>query len=210
MRIRILIADDHPMISSGIQVALEADLSLQLVATAKDGAEAVQICLKEEIDIVLMDLTMPVMNGFDATRVIAESIPRTKVIALSMHDDAGNLQRILNAGAKGYLLKSVANEELRSTIKRVHAGETVISPSMKEALSVEPLYPPDDLKEANLTERELEVVKLLSIGKTNANIAASLNISERTVETHRKNLMKKIGVENVSGLMRWAFMRGII
>lgn len=209
MSIHVMIVDDHPMIADGIRVALEHDLSIKVIATAKDGQEAIQKCQKKEIHVILMDITMPVMDGVEASKQIKKLHPAIQIIGLSMHDDPINLSKMLKAGATGYLLKSVGKEELRNAIRKVFNGETYISQEVTKIHYSEPLYPEKTDQDIPLTSREIEVLRLITRGRTTVQIAKELGISDRTVETHRKNILRKSGAESMSGLVRYAFSKGI-
>ena len=210
MNVKILIVDDHHLIADGIKSVLSSVPSFLVVHTAKDGLEAIKFCSEHSVDIILMDITMPRMNGIEATTIITSRFPNIKVIALSMYDDVSNYNKMKKAGAMAYLLKTVDKEELVICINKVLQGESYISNELAKAIvQKESVYSNEHIDAVHLSERETMVLKLLTRGKTNVEIGKELSISERTVETHRKNIMKKVGSNNISGLMRYAFSIGL-
>lgn len=209
MKINILIVDDHQLIIEGLKSVLINEVDFNVVACAKSGYESIRICDNQAVDVILMDYSMPGINGDESTRQIISKHPNTKVIAITMHGDIVHLNKMIHAGAVGYLLKSAKSEEIVSSIRKVMNGGTYFSSEIKivdtpnESSTIEEL----DIK---LSEREIEVISLISKGKTNIEIAELLNISSRTVQKHRSNAMEKIGVSNFSGVLRYAFAHGLI
>lgn len=211
MHVNILIVDDHQLMIDGIKSALDSEENFKIIGYANNGTEAISICQETRVDIILMDVSMPIMDGEEATKIISSLHPKSRIIAITMHDDILHLNKMIQAGAVGYLLKSAKKEELVKAINKVLSGGTYFSNDIKivEKEKVQENFALDhsDLK---LSEREVEVIALIAKGKSSAEIAETLNISARTVQKHRSNIMEKIGVNNISGLLRYAFAHGII
>jgi len=207
--IRILIADDHAVVAEGLKTLIEAQTDMQVVAIVGDGREAVRQVGELEPDVVIMDLSMPELNGADATRVLLEQGPGRKVIVLSMYADHEYVRRALKAGALGYVVKRSAGKDVVEAIRAVHAGERYISPMVADAVSTEPPAGKED-RLARLSTREREVLQLLAEGRTGSEIAQRLSLSPKTVETYRARLVEKLGIRDVAGLVRFAIQRGII
>lgn len=209
MSIKIIIVDDHQLIIEGIKSVLITEYDFDVVACAKNGYEAIRICNNQEVDVVLMDFSLPGINGDEATRQILSKHPHTKIIAISMHGDIVHLNKMMQAGAVGYLLKSVKREELINAIKKVMNGGTYFSSDIK---IVDTLNESTTIDKSNvsLSEREIEIIELIAKGKSSTEIAEMLKISYRTVQKHRSNAMEKIGVSNFSGVLRYAFAHGLI
>jgi DNA-binding NarL/FixJ family response regulator len=207
--IRILIADDHEVVAEGLKQLIEAQSDMQVVAIVGDGREAVRQVGELDPDVVIMDLSMPELNGADATRVILEQGAGRKVIVLSMYADHEYVRRALKAGALGYVVKRSAAKDVVEAIRSVHAGERYISPMVADAVSADvPAGKEDRL--ARLSTREREVLQLLAEGRTGTEIAERLSLSPKTVETYRARLVEKLGIRDVAGLVRFAIQRGII
>jgi len=190
---RVLIADDHGIVRSGLRLLLERQADIEVIAEAADGAEARDIAIRERPDMAILDLKMPKLTGLQATREIKAQAPETAVLILSMHDDERYLTEALKAGASGYVLKTQADTDLLAAIRAVERGE--------------PFTP--DLERA-LTPREEEIVKLVAEANTTKEIAAILHLSEKTVENHRANAMRKLGMRDRVELVRYAIRRGLI
>ena len=212
--LRILIADDHGIVRTGLKLLLDRLPDLEVIGEAADGRDAVRLAKELEPDIVILDIGMPLLNGLEATAQIAVACPRTGVIILSMHTHESYILRALDAGAKGYLLKDHADEDLERAIRSVAAGKPFFSPSIAQALledyvklmrerHVQDSY---DL----LTPREREVLQLLAEGKSNKDVAAVLDLSPYTVETHRTNLMQKLRLHNTAEIVLYAVRKAII
>jgi two-component system, NarL family, response regulator LiaR len=193
--IRILLADDHINVHISIAAVIEFIDGMLLVAQASDGAEAFHLCREARPDIVLMDVIMPRMNGIEATRQIREAFPEIKVLALSSFQDDESIREMLEVGAIGYLLKNSSIEDLASTIRTVFAGKSVMSPEVMQSLLQKPesLVPSQDY---GLTDRELEVLKLMIEGQTNNEIAYALSISISTVKFHIRGITEKLNVDS--------------
>lgn len=209
--IRILLVDDHRIITDGLRGLLADVPGMECVGTAADGAEAIHSLEHLPVDVVLMDIDMPVLDGIEATARIKQRWPAVKVIILSMHDGAAMVQRVMDLGADGYLVKNCGKEELVLAIRDVHEGRRHFGSTLMEGMlrqRQETAARADATKD--LSERELEVLSALAEGLTNKEIGERLFISPRTVDTHRTNLMKKLGVHNVAGLVRIAIKAGLV
>ena len=211
MPIRILIADDHGVVAEGLKHLIEAQQDLQVVAIVGDGREAVRMAKETEPDVVLMDLSMPELNGADATRAILERDgAKCRVIVLSMYAEREYVRRALKAGASGYVVKRSAAKEVVDAIRAVHAGQRYLSPRVADVVIDD--YAGDgkaDLFE-RLSAREREVLQLLAEGRTGAEIAQRLSLSQKTVETYRARLVEKLGIRDVAGLVKFAIQRGLV
>jgi two-component system response regulator NreC len=207
--IKILLADDHALVRQGFSMMLAAQPDMQIVGQAGNGREAVELGEKLHPDVVIMDVTMPELNGIEATRRLAEVSPRTRVLALSMHKDSVYVREILRAGARGYLLKDSSDADLLAAVRAVAKGEGYISPGVSEAVLSDyrrHVSDPLDL----LTGREREVLQLIAEGKTNKEIATSLALSVYTVEAHRGRVMEKLNLHSTGELVRFALRSGLI
>ena len=208
--IRILIADDHAVVAEGLKHLIEAQADMQVVAIVADGREAVRQAGELHPDVVLMDLSMPELNGADATRVILEQDPGRKVIVLSMYADHEYVRRALKAGALGYVVKRSAAKDVVDAIRSVHGGQRYVSPLVADAVIEDEAKPGKEDRLARLSTREREVLQLLAEGRTGTEIAERLSLSPKTVETYRARLVEKLGIRDVAGLVRFAIQRGII
>lgn len=213
-RVRIVLADDHTVMRSGLKLLLEREPDFSVVGEAQDGREAVRVAEEQLPDVVVMDVAMPNLNGIEATMRILDAHPRTAVIILSMHSDEGYVLRALKAGARAYLLKDSAESDLIAAVRKVKEGRTFFSPAISNLL-VE-----DYVREIRnrgvedsyelLTGRERELLQLLAEGKTTKEAAAYLQLSPYTVDTHRGNLMRKLNVNSLAELILYAVRKGII
>jgi DNA-binding NarL/FixJ family response regulator len=210
--VRIVIADDHKLMREGLSSLLSQQADIQVVGQATNGREAVQLAERENPDVVVMDVSMPDLNGIDATRQIISRSPRTRVIALSMHSDRQFVAEMFRAGARGYLLKDSAFEELASAITRVAKDETYIAPKIS-GFKLEDYTKNDERGELllmpRLSEREREVLQMMAEGKGTKEIAADLHLSAKTVETHRQHLMDKLDMYSVAELTKFAIREGL-
>ena len=209
MPIRILIADDHGVVAEGLKHVVETQPDMQVVAIVGDGREAVRMAREVQPDVVLMDLSMPELNGADATRAILERDANCKVIALSMYVEREYVRRALKAGASGYVVKRSAAKEVVEAIRAVHAGQRYLSPRVADVVIDDYSEERDDPL-ARLSAREREVLQLLAEGRTGAEIAQRLSLSQKTVETYRARLVEKLGIRDVAGLVRFAIQRGLV
>lgn len=204
-RIRLLIADDHVMFAQGLQSLLRDEF--ELVGAAGNGEELIEMTLRLEPDVVLVDISMPVLNGFDAVRRLGKSSSETRIIFLTMHDDATLLAEAFRCGASGYVLKQAAGEELVNAIREVANGNTYVSPLLTD-LPPEPVTP--HTQKTTITPRQREVLELISRGLTMKEIASQLNISTRTAESHKYEMMQTLGVETTAELIRYSLRLGLI
>jgi DNA-binding NarL/FixJ family response regulator len=206
---RVVIADDHGIVRSGLRLLLEQQPDIEVVGEAADGAEARDLAIAERPDLAILDVKMPKLTGLQATREIREQAPDVAVLILSMHDDERYLFEALKAGASGYVLKRQADEDLLDAVRAVQRGEPFLTPDAQRALIKDVLERgPDQADE--LTPREQEVVKLVAEAHTNREIAEILHLSEKTVESHRANAMRKLGMRDRVELVRYAVRRGLI
>ncbi len=213
--IRLLIADDHQMLLDGIRALLRDAEDITVVGEASNGADVLSVVSQQPVDVILMDINMPVMNGIETTALIAKQFPSIKVIALTMHSERSFIARILKAGAAGYVLKNTGKQELLAAIHKVASGETYFSNEVASVM-MEQYMPQSSSRRPGsepsiheLTKREVEILRLIAQEMTNNEIAERLFISTYTVETHRKNLIRKIGVKNTAGLVKFALQQGI-
>lgn len=204
--IRILIADDHPMVAEGIESILESYDDICVVGIAPDGKVAIELADELRPDVVLMDLNMPGMGGLPATEIMLERQPELRILILSMHDTPEYISTALSHGAMGYVLKEVPTEEIRKAIDAVMKGERYLCTGAKGSL--EPKS--DGEGREALTGREQTILLQLAQGKSNKEVALVLDISVRTVETHRKNIKRKLGISSTAGLTRYAMEHGVL
>jgi len=208
-KIRVLLADDHAVVRRGFRMILDSQPDLEVVGEVANGREAVVEAEKLQPDVIVMDVTMPELNGIEATRRIAEIAPRARVLALSMHKDAVYVREILRAGAKGYLLKDSEEGDLIAAVRSVARGEGFLSPGISEAVLTD--YRKHVTNAIDLlTSREREVLQHIAEGKTNKEIATNLNLSVYTVEAHRGRLMEKLNLHSSGELVRFAVRNGLI
>ncbi len=209
--IRVLVADDHPVVRKGLQSCLAKQERLKIVGEAADGDEAVQKAMTLAPDVVLMDLSMPRLNGLAATEMLRRDAPRIKVLVLSVHNNRDYIFRIIQAGAHGYVSKEASPEELLHAIECVHRGETFFSPEIAQA-ALHHLVQNGGKKEpfSQLTDREREVLVLIAEGQSNKEIANRLGIGVRTIETHRERIMRRLDIHSVAGLTKFAIANGLV
>ena len=208
-RIRILLADDHAVVRQGFKMILSSQPDMEIVGEAGNGREAVELAEQLKPDVVVMDVAMPELNGIEATRRLASSVPHTRVVALSMHKDNVYVREILRAGARGYLLKDSVAADLVSAVRAAAQGEGYLSPAVSNAVLDDyrrHVTNPIDL----LSSREREVLQMLAEGKTNKEIAGVLNLSVYTVDAHRGRIMEKLNVHSINELVRFAVRNGLI
>ncbi len=211
-KITILVADDHLIVREGLAVLLNRQPDMEVVGEAEDGRTTVRLAQKLQPDLVIMDIAMPDLNGIDATRQIKAEVPGVKVIALSMHADKRFVAGMLKAGASGYLLKYCASEELVNAIHLVMDKRTYLSPEIASTVVedyVQKLSESDSSAFSLLTSREREVLQLFAEGKITRQISAILNISIKTVEAHRKQIMEKLGFQGFADLIKYAIREGL-
>ena len=210
MPIRVLIADDHSVVAEGLRHLVEAERDIEVVACVGDGREAVQQARETQPDVVLMDLSMPELNGADATRAILERDPKCRVIVLSMYSQREYVRRALKAGAAGYVVKRSAAKEVVEAIRAVHAGQRYLSPRVADVVLEDYSDGKQDDPLTRLSAREREVLQLLAEGRTGAQIAERLSLSQKTVETYRARLVEKLGIRDLAGLVRFAIQKGLV
>lgn len=206
---RVLIADDHGIVRSGIRLLLERQPGIEVVGEAADGPEARDLTIRERPDLAIIDITMPGLSGLQVTRAIKMRAPEVAVLILSMHEDERYLFEALKAGASGYVLKRQADEDLVDAVRAVERGEPFLTPDAQRLLVKDLLERREEPRE-ELTPRELEVVKLVAEAHTNREIAQLLELSEKTVENHRGRAMQKLGMRDRVELVRYAIRRGLI
>lgn len=208
MSTRILICDDHQLVLDGLKSLINSQDDIEVVSTAITGLDAIRQLEVLKVDIVLMDIDMPEMNGIDATKVLKKDYPDLKIIILTMHDEKSIIQLLMDIGADGYILKNATQEELLQGIKQVKSGKKHFSPDVTIALLR------NDIESSkvshDLTSREVEILTLIAEGFSNKEIGDKLFISHRTVDTHRTNLMKKLEINNIAGLIRYAIKHSLV
>jgi DNA-binding NarL/FixJ family response regulator len=212
MTIKILIADDHKIVRDGLRMLVEKQPDMVVVGEAENGRKAVHLALKMVPDVVIMDVTMADLNGIEATRQIHKEQSQIKLIALSMHSDRRFVAGMLEAGASGYLLKDCAFEELALAIQGVMSDRIYLSPEISDIVIrdyVHKLSPKPSSAYANLTAREREVLQLLAEGKSTKQIAVSLNVSIKTIESHRSRIMEKLNIHSIAELTKYALREGL-
>ncbi|NVO55566.1 response regulator transcription factor [Rhodobacteraceae bacterium B1Z28] len=203
--IRVLIVDDHPMVAEGIQSILESYNDIEVVGTLGSGQAAVDQATQLAPDVILMDLNMPGLSGLSATEIILERLPETRILILSMHDSPEYISTALSHGAKGYVLKDVPTDEIRQAIDAVMRDERYLCTGASGSLE-----PKGGSAREALTGREQTILLELAQGKSNKQVALALDISVRTVETHRKNIKRKLGISSTAGLTRYALEHGVL
>jgi DNA-binding NarL/FixJ family response regulator len=213
--LQILIADDHGVVRKGLRILLETNRNWRICAEATNGRKAVEEAVNCRPDIAILDISMPDLNGVEATRQIRQLSPHTEVLILTMHESDVLLRESLNAGAKGYLLKEDADDYLASAIEALRKHKTYFSPKITKCMSGERLSVAMDEADRDvplnrLTSREKEVIQLLTEGKSNKEVASVLGISVKTVEAHRTRIMLKLGIHSITGLVRYAIRNKII
>jgi len=208
--VRILVADDHGIVRSGIRLLLERHPDLEVVAEASDGVEAFERALAERPDLCILDVAMPRMTGLQAAREIKAHLPSTGVLMLSMHDDERYLFEALKAGASGYVLKREADQDLVAAVHAIDRGDPFLTNAAERTLVRQWMEEGSTGPREALTPREEEVVKLIAEAHTNAQIAQILHLSEKTIESHRGNLLRKLGMRDRVELVRYAIRRGLV
>ena len=213
MAIKVLIADDHPLIAKGIKDSLEVDSGINVIGIKPNGNEVIDYLESHEVDVLLLDIDMPVMNGMDCALKLLEKKTAIKILMLSMHHDAYTIKKLIDIGVNGYLLKTISSDELLFAIKKVYNGESYFNADVTKALlnttspsTKSPIHSPlvDDL-----TKREKEIIKFVCQGLSNHEIGEKLFISHKTVDTHRTNIMRKLGVRNAISLVRFALRNNL-
>ncbi len=207
---RLLVADDHGVVRGGLKLLLDRQPDMEVVAEAADGAEAVSEALRHRPDLCVLDVSMPKLTGLQATREIKAQAPDIHVLVLSMHDDERYLFEALKAGAGGYVLKTEADHDLVNAVRAVSRGEPFLTNAGQRRLVREWLADPESGPSEPLTPREQEVLKLIAEAHTNREIGEILHLAEKTVESHRGNLLRKLGMRDRVELVRYAIRRGLV
>ncbi len=213
---KILIVDDHEVVRDGLKNILTSLDNISIAGEAGNGEDAVKMYSTLKPDLVIMDISMPGMNGIEATRVIKEKDPDARILILTMHDNQEYLNQIIRSGAKGFILKNTDKEELLDAVRTVASGDNFFSKDISKLIidnyirTAKETEKSDAYKEVPLTKREIEILKLIASGYSNQEIANILYISYNTVDTHRKNIMHKLSIKNTAGLVRYAIEKGLI
>lgn len=211
-RIRVLLADDHTLVRAGIRSLLETIDGVDVVAECDDGVQAMDLIVRHRPDLALLDIGMPGLNGIEVARQAASAVPKARIVILSMYDDPVHVRQAMRAGVAGYMLKGAAVAELPLAIKSVMAGETYLTPRVsrhvvqgylrEEAAEVDPIE--------GLTQRQREILQMIAEGRSMKEIAAVIQVSVKTVETHRARLMERLDIHDVAGLVRFAIRAGLV
>ena len=215
MGLRLLLADDHEIVRKGLRALLEAEPGWEVAAEAVDGRDAIEKALQIKPDIAILDISMPSLNGLEAARQIVKSVSQTKVLVLTMHDSDPLIQQVLEAGARGYLLKSDAARDLVAAVDALRRNKTFFTPKVAQMVLEGYLdkNPKEMLQEGGcyrLTARQREIVQLLAEGKSSKEVASALGLSVKTAETHRANIMRRLDCHSVTALVRYAIRNHII
>lgn len=207
---KVMIADDHGIVRSGITLLLERQPDIDVIGEAGDGAEALKFAIEHRPDVAILDISMPKLTGLQAAREIKQQAPEVNVLLLSMHDDERYLYEALRVGAGGYVLKRAADQDLVRAVRAVNDGEPFLTDDAQRSLVKAWMESEEEPRRDKLTDRELEVVKLIAEAHTNKQIAEILGLSEKTVESHRSNILNKLGMSDRVELVRYAVRRGLI
>src|SRR5690554_4033895 len=206
--IKVLIADDHRLFIDGLKAMLEGTAEIKVVGEAMNGQEVLAFCAQQAVDIVIMDISMPVMDGIDATKQLVKGYPQIKVLCLSMHNDRNYISDMLKTGAHGYILKNTGKSDLIDALNTLQSGETYLGEEVRKTLLNSFMKNPGPTEK--LSNREIEVLECIATGQTTQEIADHLFISKNTVETHRKNLLFKLHAKNTAELVNNAYKRRVI
>ncbi len=202
--ITVLLVDDHALVRKGFRRLLEDEQGIQVVGEAKDGAEAVRVAHELKPQVIVMDMSMPGLNGIQACVEILKVLPRTAILMLSMYSEEAQVRNAIKAGAKGYVLKNADDVDLAAAIRDVAAGKRVVGPGLLSDINIE------DEKTEKLTPREKQILQLIAEGKSNKEIAALLDLSANTVAVHRANLMEALGIHRTAELVLYAVRKGLV
>ncbi|HKL02261.1 MAG TPA: response regulator transcription factor [Cryomorphaceae bacterium] len=206
--IRLMIADDHQVLLDGLVMMLDNSDKIKVVTSASNGREVLAKLPEHEVDVLLMDIQMPELDGYETAKIVSEKHPNVKVITLSMHSERIYIERMYEAGVAGYLLKSAGKEEIVKAIEKVYNGETYFSSEVAVAMLSKPSSKKTSITASSLTRREKEIMELIASGMTNPEIAEKLFLSTDTIKTHRKNMMRKLNVNNTAALVKFALENG--
>jgi DNA-binding NarL/FixJ family response regulator len=213
-KLRVLIAEDHEMIREGLKLLVNSQPDMEIIGEASNGRAAVQLAQELQPDVVVMDVTMPELNGLQATKKLKQQCPQIKVLPLTRHTDDGYLQQLLKAGASGYVLKQSSSKELLRAIRVVNAGQTYLDPAITEKAVTQILSERQPARgaaaKANLSDREAEVLRLTALGYINKEVAARLSLSVKTVEVHKANAIRKMGMKSRVDVVRYALLQGCL
>jgi DNA-binding NarL/FixJ family response regulator len=210
-RLKVLLVEDHETVRAGLRLIIDGQTDMAVVGEAADGTVALSNARALQPDIVVMDVSMPGMNGLEATRILHEAQPHTRIVTLTRHREPGYLELLLRAGASGYILKQSRPSELLAAIRAVARGGTYVDPSIAAHVVREPVrrtIPGATADDPSLSPRETQVLKLIAWGHSNKDIAAQLDVSVKTVETHKANAMHKLGLQNRIDIVRYALLHG--
>jgi DNA-binding NarL/FixJ family response regulator len=212
MTIRIVLADDHEIVRDGLRSLLEHHTDMEIVAEASDGVSAVEVATEQQPDVIVMDASMPGLNGIEATRQILHHFPQARIICLSMHSESQFVTAMLESGASGYLLKDCASEELIRAIQAVQAGTIYLSPAIGQVVA-DHFKPGGEYNEPSafsiLSDKERAVLQLLAEGHSTKAVAQRLNLSVKTIASHREHLMQKLAIDSIAGLTKYAIQQGL-
>jgi DNA-binding NarL/FixJ family response regulator len=212
-KISVLLVDDHTVVRQGLRALLQVEEDIEVAGEAENGRQAVAMARKDPPDVVVMDVAMPLLNGLEATRQILKNPTHTKILVLTSYGDDECVSQLMKAGAAGYLIKQTAANDLLKAIREVHRGNAFFSPAIAKRLRDQcrdAFSPGKQTSGGELTSREAEVLQLIAEGFSNKQIAAELNISIKTVEKHRQQVMNKLNIHDVAGLTRYAISKGMV
>lgn len=209
-KIKVIVADDHTILADGIENMLNKKGAFEVVAKATNGEEVIKLLKMHRIDVVIMDINMPVMDGLEATRVVKEHFPEVKVLIMSMHDKEGYIQNALEAGADGYILKNTSQDEMERALIRISDGGNYFSQDVSTKMAMKMVKKTEEEKIIKLSRVEKQVLSLLSEGKTSDEISVTLGTSSHTIRSYRRNLMVKFNAKNVTQLIAMAIKKGYI
>lgn len=208
-KIKVLLAEDHTIVREGIKSLLASQGNISIVGEASDGREAVEMARRLLPDLVIMDISMPLLNGLEATRQIREKLPQCKILVLTVHDNREYVHQILKAGASGYLVKKTAASTLFEAIQAVYQGEAFFSPSISKIL-MEDFIEKRGEDEEPLSPREREILQLVAEGRSNKEISEILCLSVKTIESHKENIKRKLGIQDHAGMIKYAIRKGLV
>jgi DNA-binding NarL/FixJ family response regulator len=207
---KVIICDDHAIVTDGLRSLIESESNWQVITSVSNGRELLVVLRLVRPDIILLDVDMPVLNGFETLKLLKEQYQDIKVIMITMHNEKALAKKFLALGAHGYLPKNADRESLFEALNKVYRGESSFDYEYEQKETQNVITQTESIHVSQLTDREIEILKMIASGYSNKEIASMLNISHRTVDTHRTNLMKKIEVSNVVGLVRYAFKNGLV